>query len=120
MIDQQVENENTIRYVDLNEFKYSDNTIRFLRSKLDDFAISCFRSVAKATREGTGLTKTSITNYTEQRKKYDAAFLLLEGQGFIEVKADGVKKPYFLSVRGYQLVAYLQGTKANRESATLD
>lgn len=104
-----------ITYLDLSDLTYKNDVIRFLRSKLDDFAIDCFREVTKKHQSG-GLMKTSFDNYHEQRKKYDAAFILLEGQGFIEVKANGVKKPYFLTIRGKQLVTYLTEEKHKKES----
>ncbi|MEH6945415.1 hypothetical protein [Bacillus sp. JJ722] len=102
-----------IKYRDINDITYSNEVLQFLRSKLDDFTIDCFREVVKHHKNG-GLTKTSLNVYTNQRKKHEAAFLILESQGFIEVKMDGLKKPYFLTPRGLQLVNYLQKEARNK------
>lgn len=93
-------------YIDLNDIVYSPPVLLFLRHKIDDFAIECLRKIVDHRNKG-GLHKTKLGDYTLHRKRYDAAILTLEAQGFIEHKQDGKNKPYFLTVRGHQLIRLL-------------
>lgn len=99
-----------IKYVDIDELEYPKSVLVFLRKKLDEFTIDCFRKVTNHHNKG-GLHKTKIEDYETNRKKYDNAFLTLEVQGFIEKKQNGTFKPYFLTVRGFQLIHLLQEEK---------
>lgn len=90
------------------------DVLYFLRKKLDNFTIDCLRKV-KDFHNLEGLHKTKLENYKAHRKKYDAAFLTLEVQGFIEKKNDGKAKPYYLSVRGFQLIHLLVQEKIRKK-----
>lgn len=102
------------KYIDLDELEYNENTLRFLRKKLDDFAIDIFRLVVRENREHKGLVKTRLEDYHNMRKKYDAAFLMLEAQGFIEKKEDGTSTPYYVTIRGRQLGTLLSEERKNK------
>ena len=99
------------QYIDLDELEYDLHTLRFLRKKLDHFAIDVFRMVVNANRLHTGLIKTRIPDYQSMRKKYDAAFITLEAQGFIDKKEDGTATPYYVTKRGQQLGTLLSEEK---------
>lgn len=104
--------------INLDLLEYDTNTLCFLRRKLDDFTIDVFRKVVKEnqlSRGFKGLIKTRLENYHGMRKKYDVSFLILEAQGFIEKKEDGVTTPYFVTVRGRQLAVLLSQEKMKRE-----
>lgn len=107
-------------YVDLDLLEYNDDTLKFLRKKLDDFTIDVFRMVIKENKVHRGLVKTRLENYHGMRKKYDASFLTLESQGFIEKKEDGTATPYFVSVRGRQLATLLSMEKHERKELLHD
>ena len=102
-------------YIELNDLVYSPSVLLFLRRKIDDFTIDCLRKIFDHRNTG-GLHKTKIQDYNLHRKRYDAAILTLEVQGFIEHKQDGKNKPYFLTVRGRQLVRLLAEEKDQLES----
>lgn len=102
-------------YIDLDQLEYDDNTLRFLRKKLDDFTIDVFRQIVKKNKEYKGLVKTRLKDYFSMRKKYDASFLTLEVQGFIEKTEDGTSNPYFITVRGRQLGQLLSLESLKRE-----
>ena len=104
-----------IQYIDLEELEYDYDVLLFLRKKLDPFTIDCFRMVVKK-HTSDGLTKTQIENYNSHRKRFDAAFLILEGQGFIEKRSVGVHKPYFVTVRGLQLASLLRDEKREQQN----
>ena len=104
-----------VKYVDIEEISYNQDVLLFLRKKLDAFAIECLRKVMHHHNNG-GLNKTKIDNYNDHRKRYDAAFLILESQGFIEWQQDGISKPYFLTIRGRQLIHMLSAEKAQNKS----
>ncbi|PGT82214.1 hypothetical protein [Bacillus sp. AFS040349] len=108
-------NGNSTEYIDLDQIEFSMETLRFLRKKLDKFTIEVFRKVLTSNSEHKGLVKTRLENYQSQRKKYDAAFLILEYQGFIEKREDGTMTPYWVTVRGKQLLTILKEEKAKRE-----
>lgn len=108
-----------IKYVDLEEINYSHDVLLFLRKKLDPFTIDCLRKVKDHHQIG-GLNKTKIENYNDHRKRYDAAFLILESQGFIEWQQDGISKPYFLTVRGRQLIQLLVKEKAQNNAVEIN
>lgn len=96
-----------------DDFEYTSQTLLFLRSKLDDFTIDCFRMVSKKHNDG-GFAKTKIEDYNKSRKKMDTAFLILEYQGFIETKAIATMKPYYVTKRGFQLITLLKEEKQKR------
>lgn len=103
-----------VRYMDLDNLLYPDDVLLFLRKKLSSFDVDCLRAVKSKQKEG-GLLKTKIEKYDENRKKYDHSFIVLESQGFIEPKKDGVSRPYFLTPRGLQLVVLLSDEKQKYE-----
>ncbi|WP_034659314.1 hypothetical protein [Robertmurraya massiliosenegalensis] len=103
------------KYIDLDEIEYNENTLKFLRKKLDDFSINIFRQVVSENRNHRGLVKTRLEDYHNMRKKYDSAFLMLEAQGFIEKKEDGTATPYYITIRGRQL-----GTLLSEERRKLE
>ncbi|MEQ2529208.1 hypothetical protein WMO40_21265 [Bacillaceae bacterium CLA-AA-H227] len=103
------------KYIDLDELEYNENTLKFLRKKLDDFTINIFRQVVNENRNHRGLVKTRLDDYHNMRKKYDSAFLMLEAQGFIEKKEDGTATPYYITIRGRQL-----GTLLSEERRKLE
>jgi predicted DNA binding CopG/RHH family protein len=104
-----------IKYKDLDQLTYDDNTLRFLRKKLDDFTIDVFKKIVRENKNRRGLVKTRISDYRSMRYKYDSAFLTLEAQGFIERREDGTSTPYFATVRGRQLVALLKLEESERK-----
>lgn len=109
--------QNTIKN-DFSDFEYSAGTLKFLRSKLDEFTINVFRMIVKENQINNGLkglVKGRIENYLSLRKRYDSAFLTLESQGFIEKQEDGNMTPYFVTIRGRQLATLLSEEKKNRE-----
>ena len=99
-------NQGQVKYIDLEKLLYDPKVLMFLRKKLDSFAIDCFRKIISQHNRN-GLNKTKIEDYVVHRKRYDAAFLILESQGFVEKRADGISKPYFVTVRGLQLSSLL-------------
>jgi len=102
-------------YIDLDQLEYDEHTLLFLRKKLDDFTINVFRMVVQSNKEHKGLVKTRLENYHSMRKRYDAAILTLEVQGFIEKREDGTSTPYYVTVRGAQLGRLLAKEKKLRE-----
>lgn len=116
-LNQQLSDEK-ITYVDLEMLEYEDNVLLFLRKKLDSFAVDVLRMIRNEHKKD-GLNKTSIDNYAEHRKRYDAAILVLEGQGFIENRPVGTSKPYFLTVRGLQLIQLLIKERAREKELEL-
>ncbi|RHW36091.1 hypothetical protein D1B31_17925 [Neobacillus notoginsengisoli] len=100
---------------DLNHLEYDEETLLFLRAKLDEFTIEVFRKVIKENKVHKGLVKTRLENFHGMRKRYDAAFLMLEAQGFIYKVEDGTATPYFATVRGKQLAHLLHEEKLRKE-----
>lgn len=105
----------TEKYIDLDQLEYNENTLRFLRKKLDDFTIDIFRETVRSNKEHKGMVKTRIPNYQNMRKKYDSSFLMLEAQGFIEKREDGTATPYYVTIRGQQLLTILKEEKRKKE-----
>ncbi|MEG6533227.1 hypothetical protein NSQ82_20270 [Caldifermentibacillus hisashii] len=103
------------QYKDLDRIEYDDDTLIFLRKKLDEFTINIFKMIFEHNKQHRGLVKTRLNNYLRMRKRYDNAFLILESQGFIERKEDGTSTPYFLTVRGRQLMVLLKSEEIERE-----
>ncbi len=99
------------RYIDLDEVIYDEYTLRFLRKKLDEFALEILRQVALENKQHRGLAKTRLEDYRKKRPKYDDTFLILEAQGFIETKKDGTSNPYYITIRGRQLIKLLTEEK---------
>ncbi|MGE8081347.1 hypothetical protein [Peribacillus loiseleuriae] len=96
-------------YKDFNaDLKYSPEVLQFFRKKLDEFTINIFIQAVRENKEHRGLVKTRLPNYHSMRKKYDAAFLILEYQGFLEKKEDGTATPYYVTIRGLQLGKLIQ------------
>lgn len=93
-------------------FEYSENVLRFLFNMLDSFTLNCFNQVRKQ-HNHLGFSKTTIDDYHSQRKKYDAAFTILEYQGFIHWKAVATSKRYFLTIRGRQLFTLIKSEREN-------
>lgn len=102
-------------YKDLDQLSYDEDTLRFLRKKLDDFTIDIFRKIVTENKLHKGLVKTRLDNFHGMRKRYDTAFLILESQGFIEKKEDGTATPYFVTIRGRQLGQLLHDEKMRKE-----
>jgi hypothetical protein len=102
-------------YKDLDQLRYDEDTLRFLRKKLDDFTINIFRKTVQENKLHKGLVKTRLENFHGMRKRYDAAFLILESQGFIEKKEDGTATPYYVTIRGRQLGQLLAEEKKRKE-----
>jgi predicted transcriptional regulator len=100
-----------VKYKDLDQLLYDEDVIRFLRKKLDNFTLNVFREVLNHNKEHRGLVKTRMENFHNMRKRYDAAFLTLEVQGFIEKREDGTATPYYVTVRGLQLLEILKQDK---------
>lgn len=100
-----------IPIINSETFQYSEDVLRFLFNKLDSFTLNCFNQVRKH-HNHLGFSKTTIEDYHSLRKKYDASFLILEYQGFIEWEAVATSKRYFLTIRGRQLFTLI---KAERE-----
>ncbi|QCJ45602.1 hypothetical protein FAY30_26395 (plasmid) [Bacillus sp. S3] len=103
-------------YKDLDQLEYDEDTVRFLRKKLDDFAIDVFRKIISENKLKLGLVKTKLDNYHGMRKRYDSSFLILEAQGFIEKKEFGTATPYYVTVRGKQLAHLLHEEKLGRSN----
>ncbi|MFB1100379.1 hypothetical protein [Terribacillus sp. JSM ZJ617] len=99
-------------------FEYDKQTLKFLRDKHNEFTTEVFRKILIYNRENQnlkGLVKTRLEDYKSKRKKYDAAFIVLESQGFIEKKEDGTSTPYFVTIRGLQLGTLLTQEKKRRD-----
>lgn len=109
-----------VGYRDLDLLEYDEDTLKFLRKKLDDFTIGVFRMIIQENKRHKGLVKTRIEDFHKSRKRYDASFLTLEVQGFIEKKEDGTATPYYVTVRGRQLGQLLQLEKMERKEHTND
>ncbi|MFT9495748.1 MULTISPECIES: hypothetical protein [Bacillota] len=109
-----------VGYKDLDLLEYDEDTLRFLRKKLDDFTIDVFRRIITENKLHRGLIKARLEDFHSMRKKYDASFLILEAQGFIEKKEDGTATPYFVTVRGRQLGQLLKMEKLEREELVND
>lgn len=103
------------RYKDLDELQFDEDTLRFLRKKLDDFTVDVFRKIVSENKIHRGLVKTRLDQYHSLRKRYDASFLMLESQGFIEKKEDGTATPYFITIRGRQLGQLLKEEKLKNQ-----
>jgi predicted transcriptional regulator len=108
------QNDSIKRYIDLDELEFNENTLRFLRKKLDDFTIDVFRKIVTQNKVYKGLVKTRLDNYQSMRKRYDAAFLTLEAQGFIEKQEDGTSTPYYITIRGRQLGTLLKNEQLSK------
>lgn len=116
----QQEKTNSLTTSENPELEYSEEVLLFFSSMLDDFTINIFKETLKSNKNHQGLSKTRIPGYITSRKRYDAAFLTLEKQGFIEKIIDGTKSPYFTTVRGRQLVQVLKQIKMDRKEFTYD
>ncbi|MCM3402982.1 hypothetical protein [Cytobacillus oceanisediminis] len=92
------------------EIIYSPEVLDFLRNKLDDAAIGCLESVAK-TKGELGLLKTKVPEFKTKRRAIETAFAVLEAQGFVETRQLGNMRPYFLTVRGEQLIDLINNEK---------
>lgn len=103
------------QYKDLDELEYDEDTLRFLRKKLDDFTVDVFRKIVSENKVHKGLVKTRLEQYHSLRKRYDASFLMLESQGFIEKKEDGTATPYYITIRGRQLGQLLKEEKLRNQ-----
>lgn len=96
------------------EVLYTKSVLQFLRNKLDDFTIDCFRLVVKNHKHG-GLVKTKmVEDYFKRRASYDRSFYFLEAQGFIENSEYGNMKPYIITPRGEQLISILKDEKQKK------
>lgn len=103
------------QYRDLDELEYDEDTLKFLRKKQDDFTVDVFRKIVSENKIHRGLVKTRLEQYHSLRKRYDASFLMLESQGFIEKKEDGTATPYFITIRGRQLGQLLREEKLRNQ-----
>lgn len=97
-------------HVDNEKLEYSEDVLRFLYSMLGKFTLDCFNQVRKQ-HNHLGFSKTTIEDYHSLRKKYDAAFLILESQGFIYWEAVATSKRYFLTIRGRQLFTLIKNDR---------
>lgn len=95
---------------------YSDDVLLYLRSKLEENDLDCLRLVAQS-KGPYGLLRTKIPDFKENRRRYDIGFTKLEAQGLIVVNAMGNLKPYFLTVRGEQLLE-LENRSSNATEKT--
>lgn len=103
------------------DFEYDKETLRFLRSLLDEHAIEVFREVIRHQKNnGYGLQKTKLDQYRKFRFKYDLSISQLEAQGFIEAKDIATTKPYIVTTRGLQLVALLKQEKQSIDSLQIE
>ncbi|MEQ2529210.1 hypothetical protein WMO40_21275 [Bacillaceae bacterium CLA-AA-H227] len=85
------------------KYLFNDETLEYLQTKLDDFDIECLKNV-KEKSSTRGLRKTDFENYSSKRKLIDSAFIRLESQGLIRIIPDGTFRPYFITVRGEQML----------------
>lgn len=88
-------------------FQFDEKTLEYLRTKLDEFDIECLESVKEKSKTR-GLRKTDFENYTSKRKAIDGALARLEAQGLIRIVPDGTFRPYFITVRGEQMLLVIQ------------
>ncbi|MFS0783506.1 hypothetical protein [Bacillus sp. 1P06AnD] len=94
-------------YVDLEKnMTFTDDQLHYFRHKLDENSIRCLRLVAEATGPY-GLLRTKMPDFKENRRIYDMGFNTLESQGFIRSEGFGNMRPYFITVRGEQLLKLL-------------
>lgn len=89
---------------------FSDETLHYFRSKLDEGTLKCFQLVADSPGPY-GLLRTKIPDFNKNRRVYDLGFTILEAQGFILAEEFGNMRPYFLTVRGQQLNELLRKEK---------
>lgn len=89
------------------ELIYTDEVLLYLKNKLDEGALHCFKLVADANDTPYGLLRTKLPDFKGNRRKYDLGFTILEAQGFVHSRPIGNMRPYFLSVRGKQLKVLL-------------
>lgn len=99
-----------------DDLQYNKNVLCFLRSKLDDFAIDCFKMVARQHNHNGLIKSKMIEDYSSKRYIYEKAFNFLEAQGFIEIKELGNMKPYFITTRGRQLVDLILNEKNKQDN----
>lgn len=92
----------------LNDLEYRTDVLLFLRSKLDEFTIECFKKVARQHNQNGLIKSKMIEDYFKKRYIYERAFNFLEAQGFIEIKELGNMKPYFITTRGMQLAELIR------------
>lgn len=88
-------------------FLYNDETLNYLKTKLDSFDIECLNQV-KEKSSTRGLRKTELEDYKSKRKAYDSAYTRLEAQGLIRIVPDGTFRPYFITARGEQMLEVFQ------------
>jgi predicted transcriptional regulator len=105
------EESSTIKTFDTLE--YRTDVLLFLRSKLDEFAIDCFKMVARQHNHNGLIKSKMIEDYSKKRYIYERAFNFLEAQGFIEIKELGNMKPYFITSRGRQLAELIKRESTN-------
>lgn len=98
-------------YIDSRELTFDIKTLKLLRNQLNNFTLDVLRYILKENKKGIGLAKTKIDDYQIHRKKYDMSFFTLESQGFIEYQKDGLYLPYYLTIRGKQLIKLLHYEK---------
>lgn len=89
--------------------KYSADTLKYLSTKLEQLDIECLQMV-KESGNVRGLRKTHIKDYTSKRKHYDTSFVRLEAQGLIRIVPDGTFRPYFITIRGEQMLGKIKDT----------
>jgi hypothetical protein len=109
--------ENSLKksYIPYEDYEFDKPTLLYFRTKIDEFKIDILREIARENKQHRGLVKTRYKDYRNKRKQYDDAFLVLETLGFIDKKEDGTATPYFVSVRGRQLITLLAEEKLERE-----
>ncbi|WP_019156859.1 hypothetical protein [Robertmurraya massiliosenegalensis] len=91
-------------------FTYTSETLEYLQSKLDEFDINCLKGVQEKSNTR-GLRKTDFENYSSKRKLIDGSLNRLEAQGLIRIIPDGTFRPYFITIRGQQMLAVIDKQK---------
>lgn len=91
-----------------NDWEYPQYILNFLRSKLDDFTVECFKLVVRHNKHGGVVKSKTLEDYFNKRFIYERAFASLEAQGFIEAKELGNMKPYFVTNKGIQLAVLIK------------
>lgn len=86
---------------------YPPEILSYLRSKLDEGSLKCFKLVVESTGPY-GVLRTKLPDFKENRRLYDLGFTILEAQGFIRAQGIGNMRPYFLTIRGIQLKELLE------------
>ena len=96
-----------------DDLLFSERTLSFFRSKLNDFAIDIFLLIAVTNKENKGFIKTRIDDYRDRRFFIDSALTVLEAQGFIKRGKVGTMAPYYLTNRGKQLLGLVIRERKN-------